>query len=375
MIPIMKPKNCFSTTLLCIYLILLLPTLISSQYCQRTCGNLHLKYPFGSGPGCGDPRFHPYVTCSQEKLTLTTHTGCYTITAIDYNIKVLYITDPSMSTCSCAQPSKGFGLDWNAPFSFDDNNIFALLDCSITSSPIYKPDGFYGGGNSTLAPLCDSEGASICSLLYSCRPISALNTPISTCCVYTPVDLGPSFEMDLQKLKCTSYSGFYSFNGQDSNPQSWEYGVALKYKFSFSNDYPGACADCERSNGVCGYTGDYNSFICNCPGDRLNTTGDCLYSPYWSRGLRLLPWKIGGIIQTHFNFMYIKDFLVFLSLIRFGWNILVFLQECGCRFILWHCFWVGYLRLHVKIKTRLQHPERELEKTLQCYHYKCQGKS
>lgn len=286
----MKPK-CLSITFLCISLILL-PTLILSQSCQRTCGNQHLKYPFGSGPGCGDPRFQPYVTCSQEKLTFITHTGYYTITNIDYNSQVLCITDPSMSTCSCAQPSKGFGLDWNAPFSFHDGNVFALLDCSITSSPIYKPDGLYGGGNSTLVPLCDSEGAPICSLLYSCRPIIVLNIPISTCCVYTPVDLGPSFEMDLQKLKCTSYSGFYSYNGQDSNPQSWKYGVALKYKFSINNDYPGACADCEKSNGVCGYTGDYNSFICNCPGG-VNTTGNCFFSAYWNNGLRPLPWQTG----------------------------------------------------------------------------------
>lgn len=288
----MKAKR-FSTTFFYIYLTFLsfLPDLISSQSCQTTCGNHRLRYPFGSGPGCGNPRFQPYITCTQEKLILTTHTGCYTVTEIDYSSQVVYITDPSMSTCSCAQPSSGFGLDWNAPFSFHDGNVFALLDCSITSSPIYKPDAFSGPGNSTVIPLCDSQGASICNVLYSCSPISTLNTPISTCCVYTPVDLGPAFEMDLQKLKCSSYSGFYTFNGEESNPQNWKYGVALKYKFSFNNEYPGACSDCERSNGVCGYTGYYNSFICHCPGG-VKTPGNCLLSP-WSNGLRVLPWQRG----------------------------------------------------------------------------------
>ncbi|KAA8533040.1 hypothetical protein F0562_032843 [Nyssa sinensis] len=193
-----------------------------------------------------------------------------------------------MSTCSCTQPSKGFSLDWDAPFSFHDNNIFALLDCSTASSPIYKS----GGGNTTTVPLCDTEGAPICSLLYSCQAISRLNIPISTCCVYTPVDLGPAFEMDLQKLQCSSYAGLYSFNGQESDPETWKYGVALKYKFNFNNDYPPTCANCERSNGACGYGGFYNSFVCNCPSG-LNTSTDCFFSASWNNGFRVLPWQIG----------------------------------------------------------------------------------
>ncbi|KAK3038602.1 hypothetical protein RJ639_027265 [Escallonia herrerae] len=226
-----------------------LPSLISSQTCQKACGKQSIRYPFGTGPGCGDPRFQNHITCNQQELTFTTHTGSYPITSIDYANQVIYITDPSMSTCTCTKPSKGFGLDWNAPFSFNDNTVFALLDCS-TTSPIYMPNG--GNLNNSTSPLCDAQGASICSLLYSCQAVSRLNIPISTCCVYTPVDLGPSFEMDLQKLQCSSYSGINGFNDQEFNPGSWNYGMGLKYKFNYNNDYPTLCANCEKTNGVCG---------------------------------------------------------------------------------------------------------------------------
>ncbi|KAK6160101.1 hypothetical protein DH2020_003482 [Rehmannia glutinosa] len=243
----MNPKNPSITTLLSSVLLIFLPTLISSQTCQKACGKLPIKYPFGTGPGCGDPRFQPYITCNQQQqqLTFSTHTGCYPITSIDYNTQVIYISDPTISTCSCTQPSKGFGLNWDAPFSFHDDTVFALLDCSPTSS-IYRG----GNGKNSSFPMCDSQGGSICSLLYSCEAISRLSLPISTCCVYTPVDLGPSFEMDLEKLQCTSYSALYGYNGQESNPQGWNYGIAVKYKFNFDNDYPGLCASCEKSNGV-----------------------------------------------------------------------------------------------------------------------------
>ncbi|KAH7857643.1 hypothetical protein Vadar_014946 [Vaccinium darrowii] len=263
---------------------------VSCQTCQRTCGKQPIKYPFGTGPGCGDPRFEKYITCNQNQyqnqLTLSTKSGCYPITYIDYTNQVIYISDPTMSTCACAQPSKGFSLDWDAPFTFQDSTIFALLDCSTTSSPIYK------GENSSNAPLCDTNGASVCSLLYSCQAVSRLNIPISTCCVYTPVDLGPEFEMDLQKLQCSSYSGIYGFDGRNTDPESWNYGVALKYKFNFDNEYPAVCASCERSNGVCGYSGTYNMFSCNCLSG-INTTTDCYFAESWNSGLVLLPWKIG----------------------------------------------------------------------------------
>ncbi|CAN0925783.1 hypothetical protein LINGRAHAP2_LOCUS34955 [Linum grandiflorum] len=257
--------------------------MVSSQACQSYCGTIPIKYPFGTGLGCGDPRFQKYVTCTAGKLTFTSHTGCYPVTNIDYTSQVIYISDPSMSTCSCTQPSKGFGLDWDAPFSFHDDTVFTLLDCPANNG-------------TNIAPHCDITGSPICSFLYSCRAISMMNLPISTCCVYTPVDLGPSFTMDLQKLKCSSYAGFYSFNGQESDPDEWKYGIALKYKFNVYDDYPTACANCERSRGVCGYsTGEFDSFVCNCPSG-FNTTSDCIFFshaasihlPYTIRNLLLL---------------------------------------------------------------------------------------
>ncbi|XP_068327149.1 uncharacterized protein [Pyrus communis] len=280
-----------SITFLSIFLLQL--TFISSQTCQRSCGELPLKFPFGSDPGCGDPRFNPHVSCSQGNPIFTTHTGSYPITHIDYTNKVMYISDPSMSTCSCKQQSKGFALDWDAPFDFQDDNVFALLDCSLSTSPIFQQNSLYAvKKNSSKISLCANQGAPICSYLYSCQAISTINLPTSTCCVYTPVDLGPAFEMDLEKLQCSSYSGFYSFNERESDPNSWKYGIALKYKFSVNNEYPSSCANCERSNGVCGYYGNYNSFICNCPSG-INTTNDCFFGASYNNGSRLRSWQIG----------------------------------------------------------------------------------
>ncbi|KAG8366253.1 hypothetical protein BUALT_Bualt17G0057200 [Buddleja alternifolia] len=300
----MKLNNLSIIVLPTIMIITFLPSLIS-QTCQKTCGNLPIKYPFGTGPGCGDQRFQPYVTCTDQRLTFSTHTGCYTITSIDYNSQVMYISDQTMSTCTCAQPSKGFGLDWDAPFSFHDDTIFALLDCSTTSSPIYRSNG----GNNSTFPMCDSQGGSICSLLYSCDAVSRLSLPISTCCVYTPVNLGPSFEMNLDKLKCTSYSALYGYNGQEANPEGWKYGIAIKYKFNFNNDYPALCASCEKSNGVCGFNnGPYKSFACYCPGG-LNRATDCFYGQSWSYSSRFLPCKTGTMSIFCFIWFIILAFM------------------------------------------------------------------
>lgn len=270
---------------------LLLPS-ISSQACQKTCGDIPLRYPFGSGSGCGDSRFHPSITCNDhQQLIFTTHTGCYPISNIDYTNQVFYISDPTMSTCACNQPSKGFGLDWDAPFTFHGDTIFALLDCS-SSSPVYSPTGMFNdrnNNNSSRVSLCDSSrGMPICGFLYGCKPIVSLNIPISGCCVYTPVNFGPSFEMDLEKLKCGSYSGFYSFNGRESDAESWKYGIAIKYKFAIDNVYPSWCSSCEQSGGVCGYSGPVDSFICNCP-PGFNTTTNCFFGASFNGVSKLLP--------------------------------------------------------------------------------------
>ncbi|KAJ4961235.1 hypothetical protein NE237_021145 [Protea cynaroides] len=154
------------------------------------------------------------------------------------------------------------------------------------------------GANNTAYSLCDNNlDATICSLLYSCPDISSLNLPLtSTCCVYTPMDLGLSFEIDLQKLQCNSYTAIYSFNGQESNPESWKYGVGLKSKFNVNNEYPRDCSDCERSNGVCGYKGPYNSFICSWIGGLITNT-DCYFAANLSDSVRLLSSLMG---KPHF---------------------------------------------------------------------------
>lgn len=273
---------------LLLIMIIIMPSLVEPQACKRTCGNIPIKYPFGTGGGCGDRRFHQYINCDysdNQKLTLTTHTGTYTVTQIDYANQLLYIWDPSISTCACNQPSSGFGLDSDAPFSFSDDDVFTLLNCSPTS-PIFQSSS----GNATMSsvPLCDKQGAPICTYLYSCRAIAALNFPISTCCVYTPVDLGPAFTLDLHKLQCSSYSAFYGFPGQDIvDPDRWKYGIALKYKFNVRNEYPPSCGDCEKSNGVCAFSGPDDSFSCNCA-NGFNTSSTCFFVSSYNSAFTLI---------------------------------------------------------------------------------------
>ncbi|KAK4261224.1 hypothetical protein QN277_004253 [Acacia crassicarpa] len=107
--------------------------------------------------------------------------------------------------------------------------------------------------------------------------------------------------MDLQKLQCSSYSWFYSFNGEQSDPYEWNHGIALKYKFSVTDDYPISCIACERTNGVYGCTRDLNSFLCNCPGG-IYTTKDCFFAPHYGVGFRngvawlwvFMAWSVVG---------------------------------------------------------------------------------
>lgn len=122
------------------------------------------------------------------------------------------------------------------------------------------------------------------------RAISLINLQVSTCCVYVPLDLGPSFEMDLKKLQCSSYSGFYNLGpGLESHPENWNYGIALKYKFNVFDEYPVVCGGCERSNGACGFNTQTSSFVCNCPGG-INTTSDCFF--LYNSASILVPWLL-----------------------------------------------------------------------------------
>ena len=285
--------KCSHPILLFLLYFSLLSTHSSSQSCKSSCGAFPIHFPFGTGPGCGSPAFQQHVACNENHdLIFTTHTGSYPVQSIDYANQILYIQDPCMSTCFITNPSTGFALDWDAPFTFVDGDIFALLDCSTSSdSPLYST-------NST--NMCDTSNAPICSLLYTCPAISQLNVPISTCCIYSPVSLGPSFEMDLKQLHCSSYTGIYSFNGAETDPSGWKFGIALKYRFSVDDGYPSACADCEKSNGVCGYTGQSNSFSCNCA-NGVNTTTNCYYAK-WNSGTSIKQLSFGKNTYTRFSF-------------------------------------------------------------------------
>lgn len=52
-----------------------------------------------------------------------------------------------------------------------------------------------------------------------------------------------------------------------------------------TDNYPSSCAACGRSYGVCGYTGAFNSFICNSP-NGINTTTDCSFISSYDIGFR-----------------------------------------------------------------------------------------
>lgn len=268
--------------------------LVMGWACRDFCGPVQVKYPFGTGSGCGDPRFHNYVRCENERFIFTSHTGSYLIQSIDYRKHIMYIEDPIMSTCNSMQPSPSFGLDLSAPFRIQ-NDIFVLLGCSSTSCLYSDPQNH----------LCDMASAHICSSLYACPGVSGLNlplySPISSCCVYSPINLGPAAELNLPNLQCSSYTSIYSFGNDPTNPSQWRYGVALKYNYNVDNYTPSSCSDCENSNGVCGYTtGPYEIFICVCR-NGINTTSNCYGQGYyvWGNAHSRLTSKIGiaGILS------------------------------------------------------------------------------
>ncbi|XP_057810751.1 uncharacterized protein LOC131025145 [Salvia miltiorrhiza] len=250
-----------------------IPPLALAGTCRDTCGAIPIKYPFGSGSGCGHPYFSRYVKCAPGgALHLSTAAAggaAYAvISSIDYAAGALVAADPLMSTCAAMQDSGGFALDRGSPFSVAADNIFALLGCSATS-PVFDPD----------ADFCDTgSGRNVCRGLYTCEGVAGIglepHAPVSTCCVYEPPvsdGSGSGLGLDLPKLQCSSYSSVYGFGGNEGDPMRWQYGILLRFNDSY---YSSDCRNCEESGGFCGFQGLEESFSCKCR-NGVNTTVNC----------------------------------------------------------------------------------------------------
>ncbi|KAK7828098.1 pentatricopeptide repeat-containing protein [Quercus suber] len=257
--------------------------------CDDTCGTIPIKYPFGTGFGCGHPVFARYIKCSSGTLQFSTGTGIYTISSIDYPSNTIVLTDPLMSTCSSMQNSGSFILDRTSPFTITSDVIFVLLGCS-TTSPVFDAD----------EELCDTgSGSRICRGLYSCKGVTGIglpqNAPVSTCCVYdSPLGLGSGYALDLPKLQCSSYTSIYGFGDDEGDPMKWKFGISLQYNDSYDTE---TCKDCEASGGLCGFAGLDQSFACVCK-NGANSSNNCLGRGYaWSGtwGLKIqLKMILGG---------------------------------------------------------------------------------
>ncbi|XP_050237394.1 wall-associated receptor kinase-like 1 [Mercurialis annua] len=257
-----------------------------SGTCHDTCGTIPVKFPFGTGFGCGHPEFARYVRCNSGTLEFSTATGLYDISSIDYPSNTLTVEDPLMSTCSSMQNSGSFSLDRASPFTLTRDNIFVLLGCS-TTSPVFDPK----------EDLCSTGSVTrVCRGLYSCKGVSGIglpqNAPDSSCCVYeSPIQLA-GYTLDLPKLQCSSYTSIYSFGGSQGDPMKWKFGISLQYNGSY---YSNICKDCETSGGLCGFAGLDQSFACICRNGK-NTSTSCFAQGYaWSG-----TW--GSKIQTKFSF-------------------------------------------------------------------------
>ncbi|GLT56724.1 hypothetical protein SLA2020_297450 [Shorea laevis] len=257
-----------------IFLFTLLKVLLSTSVagepaCWKTCGSLQVKYPFGTGCGCGSPRFYPYVTCNSDQLLLTTHTGSYPITSISYATSTLTITPPYMSTCNSMQQSPNLGLDWASPFQLGPS-IIILLSCTPPTSSLTVKG----------SPVCDPSSSNLCASIYTCPSVVSLGLPLfpptNSCCVYSPANFNAQGELDLRQLNCAGYTSIASLQDYPTDPSKWQYGVALKYTNGAFDDYyiNNKCNTCEASGGVCGYAPRGNSFICVCNGG-FNSTTDC----------------------------------------------------------------------------------------------------
>ncbi|XP_042404217.1 uncharacterized protein LOC121994138 [Zingiber officinale] len=273
------PLLLFLFLLLLLLHLIFLPRSDSSAACSTKCGSLDVRYPFGTGFGCGAPNFFPAVTCdgdsdSNRQLTLNTHVGKYPITSISYSASTVTVMPPLMSTCATMHPagSPAFGLDWSAPFQIAPAaSVFVLLACA---SPL-----------AVGPPLCDpAAGPRLCSSLLACPAVAAIGLPLyaptNTCCVYSPAGLGPKGDLDIQRLGCSSYASVKSTGPwSQTDASTWEYGVVLQYGeagTSVAEDVvtAEACSACEGSGGACGYAPPKDYFVCVCDSG-LNTSTDC----------------------------------------------------------------------------------------------------
>ncbi|KAI9164900.1 hypothetical protein LWI28_004225 [Acer negundo] len=274
--------------------------------CLTSCGSLRLKYPFGSGSGCGSPRFHPYVTCIAEpsnQLLLTTHTGTYPITSISYTTSTITITPSCMSTCNSMQQSSNLGLDWSSPFQLGPST-FLILSCTPPTSSLYIKGSL----------VCEPSSSHLCTSFYTCPSVIGLGLPLfpptNTCCVYSPANLNGEDELDVKSMECGGYTSVVSLMDYPTDPTRWEYGVLLKYTHGAFDHYyiDNKCNGCEESGGVCGYsTVDTDSFVCVC-NNGVNTTTQCSNfsdqdeSIFWSSA-QLHTWKSWlGILAGHLLF-------------------------------------------------------------------------
>ncbi|KAL1328060.1 hypothetical protein HN51_038012 [Arachis hypogaea] len=252
-----------------LFLVFISSTVAGTTTCRDTCGSTQLKYPFGTGPGCGSPLFTPYISCTSngtsDQLTLKTHTASYPITSISYATSTLTLTPPTMSTCTSMHTSPtNFGLDWATPFQIT-STTFILLSCQ----PPIKA-----------TPICDPSLDYLCASIYTCPSVVSLGMPLfppaNTCCVYSPANLDAKGELDLQAMKCGGYASVVSLGDTPTDPTHWVYGVNLKFSYGAlqSNYVTSKCNTCEYSGGICGYATPGDAFLCVCKGG-YNTSLDC----------------------------------------------------------------------------------------------------
>ncbi|KAF8020139.1 hypothetical protein BT93_G0748 [Corymbia citriodora subsp. variegata] len=266
-------ENALLPSIILTILLNLRPAESPDPACRNTCGSLAVKYPFGTGSGCGSPRFHPYVTCvhveDHDDLVLATHTGSYPVTSISYTGSTLIISPPNMSTCTSMKPSPNLGLDWSGPFELG-SSTFVLLHCEPPTASLTIND----------SSICDLSSSNLCASVYACPAVLNLGLPLfsptNTCCVYSPANFDSKGELDLQALKCGGYAPVMSLGDDPTDPTGWEYGVELKYTQGAldSNHMDTKCPTCENSGGVCGYEPASLAFVCVCAGG-YNTTTDC----------------------------------------------------------------------------------------------------